>query len=160
MPAKKKSVAKAKQADVETEKIKPGKLKRAGRFLARNWWKILIVIVILVALGLFASEYMNTRDQLNQLKNPKTAGQTEIQIVTDQVGKSVDLPGTETPTLATVSDASKLKNQAFFKNAENGDKVLIYTKTGRALLYRPSSKKVIEYSNVSLSDGQQKVPQQ
>lgn len=150
-----------KRAVEKSEKIKnPGKLKRltpkkVGSFLVKHWWKVAITVLVVAGFAFLANQYQDTKDQLNQLKNPKTAGQTEIQIITAEVSKSVDLPGTETPTLATVSDVSKLKNQVFFKNAENGDKVLIYTQAGKALLYRPSSKKVIEYSNVSLSNNSQ-----
>src|SRR5690242_11401091 len=42
----------------------------------------------------------------------------------ESVAKLIDLPS-ETPTIATVSDISKLKDQPFFANAKNGDVVLI-----------------------------------
>lgn len=66
-----------------------------------------------------------------------------------QVGSLVALPAEEIPTLATVSDKSKLANQPFFEKAENGDKVLIYEVAGKAYLYRPSQNKVIEVTTVS-----------
>ena len=125
-------------------------IKRFIKFIRKNPFKTLLVIAVLVGLGWFGNEYMNTKDQIKQLTNPKTAGQTEVQIITNDVKQVLDLPKNEEPTLATVSDITKLKNQTFFKNAQNGDKVLIYVKSGRALLYRPVENKVIEYSAVNL----------
>lgn len=64
----------------------------------------------------------------------------EITKLTDEIGSVMILPQDEVPTLATVTDTEKLADQPFFQKAQNGDKVLIYTNTGRAILYRPSTK--------------------
>jgi hypothetical protein len=63
--------------------------------------------------------------------------------VLEEVGKQVGLPTGETPTIATVTDTAPLKGQEFFKDAEVGDKVLIFSKSKKAILYRPSTKKII-----------------
>lgn len=68
---------------------------------------------------------------------------SEAQQVIAEVGKTVDLPKDEIPTVATVSDPSKLKDQPFFAEAQLGDKVLIYAQAKRAILYRPSTHKII-----------------
>jgi hypothetical protein len=59
------------------------------------------------------------------------------------VGKLMVLPD-EVPTVATVTDLEKLKDQVFFKNAKIGDKVLIYLKAQKAILYDSESNKIIE----------------
>ena len=64
----------------------------------------------------------------------------------------------EVPTVATVSDVSKLKNQAFFANAKNGDKVLIYQNAKKAILYRPSSNKIVEFGPINLGAAQTASP--
>lgn len=121
----------------------------------RKYLRPLVALVIVGLLVFFAYEYAHTKNQLEKLSNPKTATESATQQLVDSVGRLVDLPGGETPTIATVNDAAKLKNQAFFANAQDGDKVLIYSKSGRAVLYRPSTNKVIEYSSVNLSGGSQ-----
>ena len=126
------------------------KSRKIGFFFGRKWLLVLIVVLI-AGLGALAYGYVHTKNELNKAKNPSIAGKTEAEQIVNQINKYVDLPTTETPTLATVSDVSKLKTQTFFKDAQNGDKVLIYTRAGTAILYRPSTKKVIEYAPVNSS---------
>lgn len=82
-------------------------------------------------------------------------GAAQVQAETDalvaEVGKLIDLPKDEKPTVATVTDIDKVKDQPFFKNAKNGDKVLIYTNAKKAILYRPSEKRIIEVGAVNLN---------
>ena len=74
---------------------------------------------------------------------PEALKRREVERWVGIVGAVVELPQSETPTVATVTNLEKLRNQPFFVNAEQGDKVLIYPRTGRAILYRPSTGKVI-----------------
>ncbi len=119
--------------------------------VVRRWWKWAVAVLVVAAVVWLAYGYIHTKNELTKLSNPKTAGQTETQQLIDKVSKLVDLPTNETPTLATVKDSSKLKTQTFFSDAQNGDKVLIYTKAGKAVLYRPSTNRIIQYSKVNLN---------
>lgn len=76
----------------------------------------------------------------------------ELPDVIDKVNKLIQLPIGEEPTLATVSDMNKLRDQVFFTNAENGDKVLIYNKARKAYLYRPSQNRLIDVTTVSIGE--------
>ena len=113
-------------------------------------WRLPLAIVVIAAIAFLSYGYAHTKSQLDKLSNPKVANETATQQTIDKVGKLVQLPSGETPTLATVNNAAKLKNQIFFADSHNGDKVLIYSKAGKAVLYRPSINKVIEYSAVDL----------
>lgn len=66
-----------------------------------------------------------------------------------KVGKLIELPSDEQPKIISVSNKEKLAGQLFFLNAENGDKVLIFPKSGKAILYRPSENKIIEVAVVN-----------
>jgi hypothetical protein len=68
-----------------------------------------------------------------------------------RVGALIDLPVGETPTIATVSDPSKLEGQAFFAKAKKGDVVLIYTTAREAYLYDPARNKLIEVAPITTS---------
>ena len=78
------------------------------------------------------------------------ADKKEIEELSKTIGAFMMLPDGETPTLATVTDKEKLSGQAFFEKAENGDKVLIYSNSGRAILYRPSTGKIVDVTVVNI----------
>lgn len=66
-----------------------------------------------------------------------------------KVGALIELPKGETPTIATVTDPSKLQDQAFFANAKAGDIVLIYTGAREAYLYDPVQNKLVEVAPIT-----------
>ncbi|PIR80160.1 MAG: hypothetical protein COU25_01495, partial [Candidatus Levybacteria bacterium CG10_big_fil_rev_8_21_14_0_10_35_13] len=55
------------------------------------------------------------------------------------------------PTIATITDKSQLSTQPFFNNAVDGDKVLVYANAKKAILYRPSTDKIIEVAPVNIT---------
>lgn len=69
-----------------------------------------------------------------------------------EVGKLMHLPQDETPTVATVTDVSKLSEQEFFRNAKNGNKVLVYASAKKAILYDPKEKRIIDVSPINVND--------
>jgi hypothetical protein len=77
-------------------------------------------------------------------KNSQVGGKAEMQKVRDQIGQLIFLPADEDPTLATVADEAKIKSSAFLAQARNGDKVLIYLKAKKAIIYRPSLNKIVD----------------
>lgn len=70
--------------------------------------------------------------------------------LTEKVGKLIDLPTDETPSIATVDDKEKLKDQPFFASAEKGDKLLIYQAGKKAIIYRESTNKVINVGPIAI----------
>lgn len=110
---------------------------------------ILVVLVALAVGGYFFFDYQKKQELLN---NPQAAAQLEAQTLVSEVGKLMALPSDEQPQIATVSDVTKLQDQPFFAKAQNGYKVLIYTKAKKAILYDPSEKKIIEVAPVNLAD--------
>lgn len=107
---------------------------------------IVIILVALIAIGLGAYFYY----QLKVIKtSPETIAKKEAIDLVSKVSKLYLLPIGEDPTVATVSDPEVLKSQSFFTQSEKGDKVLIYTKAGKAILYRPNIDKIIETAPIS-----------
>ena len=100
----------------------------------------LILLILAVVAVYFYIQYQNAN---NLLKNPNQQATAEATAIVARVGKLIELPTNENPTVATVSDKSKLANQPFFANAQNGDKILIYPLAKKAILYRPSINKII-----------------
>ncbi len=116
-----------------------------------GWAIILILLILLVTIP---SYYFYSKYQKSQalLQNPNQASTAEAQTLVDAVGKLIELPANENPTIATVSDLTKLQDQPFFAKAQNGDKVLIYSNAKKAILYRPSINKIIEVAPVNLGN--------
>ena len=109
------------------------------------------IILALIILGA-GGYYFYTQNQKTQVANinPQASAQEEVKKIVAEVGKLIDLPTGEDPTLATVTDISKLKDQPFFQKAKNGDKVLIYTNSRKAILYDPQAKKVIDVAPINI----------
>ncbi|KND49104.1 MAG: hypothetical protein AB200_01580 [Parcubacteria bacterium C7867-005] len=112
--------------------------------------RILINVLLLTSI-IFVSLSGYLYSRVRYLANPAKATEIEIKKIVADVGKLVVLPKDEIPSLATVSEPEKLKNQAFFANSEIGDKVLIYENSKKAILWRPSIKKIIEISSLNMS---------
>jgi hypothetical protein len=72
-----------------------------------------------------------------------TATDAYDQKTIDELAKLMVLPD-ETPSIATVLDKTKLADQPFFARAENDDKLILYTQAGKAILYRPTTKQIVE----------------
>jgi hypothetical protein len=103
--------------------------------------------VLVVALATSAYFYFQLR-KLNT--NPQAEAKKEAALVIAAVGKIMILPPNEIPTIATVSDPNALKDQAFFNNAQKGDKVLIYSQSKKAILYSPSMNKIIDVAPLNI----------
>ena len=73
--------------------------------------------------------------------------------IVSRAGKLIILPEGEVPTIATVSDPEKLKDQPFFAKAKVGDKVLLYQNARKAYLYDPVNNKILEVAPISLGTG-------
>ena len=64
--------------------------------------------------------------------------------------KALTVLPAEEPVLFTVNDATLLKSQqAFFRDAQNGDVLLVFQKDGKALIYRESTNVIVNAGPVS-----------
>ena len=111
----------------------------------------LIMVIFAGAISLYLwTIYQKSQAELNRIKlNPQAVSLEEGKLLVSKVGLLIALPN-EDPTIATVTDASKLKDQPFFSRSQNGDKVLIYTQAKRAILYRPGINKIIDVAPVNI----------
>jgi predicted membrane metal-binding protein len=98
---------------------------------------LLIFLAVLLALagGFFFYKYWQAR---------QSDSQRQAKALLKYVGTIADVPAPETATIATVTDTSKLSNETLRARSQNGDKLLIYARAKRLILYRPSTKKIVE----------------
>ncbi len=107
---------------------------------------MVIFVVVITSLsfgGYFFYEYNKLRS------NPTIQSQKDTDDLLAKVAKIYLIPPGEEPTIATVVDPNSLKGQAFFSESQKGDKVLIFSKAGKAVLYRPSINKIIETAPIN-----------
>ncbi len=137
------------------------KMKKASR--------LAVALLITTLIGFGASGYLFYKyqiegtkyDPLHHTKNvaSQKAAQEEVKKVVDEVGKLIELPKGEDPTLGTITDVNRLKDQVFFKNAKNGDKLLIYTNAKKVVLYDPVSKHIIDVAPLVIGNSSNQAPQ-
>ncbi len=107
-----------------------------------------ITIVALLAIGGAAYLYKQVRD----LKKDSQMGniQSNQEQLRDRIGKLINLPD-ENPTVANVTDKEKLKDQPFFKDAQNGDSLLIFPAAKKAIIYRESENRLINVGPIAIT---------
>lgn len=137
----------AAEVKPRTQRKKPGK----------NLFIAIIVVVLAAACGYMVydrAKLSKEVDKLSHSQDQKSSPEDEAKQLASEVGALIDLPSDEVPTIATVTDATKVKDKPFFAKAQDGDKVLLYAKSSKAVLYRPTTKKLIEVSALNLSEAQ------
>lgn len=123
------------------------------KYLSLTW-----VLVVLVLIGGLVSkelyrENRSLKKEVADLKSdPQLIAKEETKLLIAKLSKLVVLPEGEDPVVATVTDKEKLKDQPIFANAENGDKLIIYSTAKKAYLYDETNNKVKDIIPVNLGD--------
>ncbi len=118
-------------------------------------YKIIIIgVAAVVVVAAAPSVYFFRQYQAAQLRinNPTAATNQDAKDTIAAVGKLILLPEGENPTFVqlTEADVSKLKNQTYFANAKSGDRILIYIKAKKAILYRSETNMIIDVAPVNV----------
>ncbi len=93
-----------------------------------------VVVLAIAALG--------TLVVFQQMKLSAATPEEEARGVRDEVAQVMLLPEEEA-LVSEIEDAANVRTQAFFANVENGDKVLVFPEAAKIVLYRPSTKQVV-----------------
>ncbi|MDR1355492.1 MAG: hypothetical protein LBJ43_04470 [Propionibacteriaceae bacterium] len=121
--------------------------------LTRNRKTFIVISVVTVVFLALLVVLLVQHAEINRLSDPtSTSEQTNAEAIRlkEEVSKLMQLPDEEA-VIATVQDADKLKEQEFFKDAKNGDKVLIFTTAQKAVIYRESENKIINSGPITLT---------
>ncbi len=110
---------------------------------------ILVVFVIALA-GVAGYLYKELRDSKNSPTASQEAAQKESKRLKEKVGKLAILPD-EMPVIGTINDKDKFKDQPFFAKAENGDKILIFSESKKAFIYREKDNIIINSGPIAVT---------
>jgi hypothetical protein len=104
---------------------------------------IIAIILVTISVGtIFYVTHQHTKS---------TDDMNNITFIKKQIGLLYLLPTNEEPALATVTDKTKLASN-FAGKVEDGDKILIYEKNGKAIVYRPSINKIVDVEPVQIDN--------
>ena len=94
-------------------------------------------------------------------EHPELSAAQQTKAILADVGSLIQLPQNEDPSMASIKDAAAAKQgQPFLVNAENGDVLIVYQKAAEAILYRPSTKKLVNVGPVNAANNAPAVQQQ
>ncbi|MCC6710836.1 MAG: hypothetical protein IT416_00595 [Candidatus Pacebacteria bacterium] len=118
---------------------------------------ILRIVVVLGLMG-FAGwsffKYQQAQKAVADLSNPEVQQEAvakEREEILAKVSKLMILPDDEEPTIATVTDAQVLAQyQPFFRKASDGDKVILYVKSGKSIIYSPDKDIIVNVGTISV----------
>jgi len=113
-----------------------------------------ILLVVLIAVGSTGAAFYFYSQYQTIKKNPDLVYKGEDKKTIESISKYMELPQGEEPSIATILDITKLKDQKFFENAQNGDKIIIYNSARKAILWRPTTNKIIEVAPLVLGENQ------
>ncbi|MBI2587216.1 hypothetical protein HYW29_00155 [Candidatus Amesbacteria bacterium] len=102
-------------------------------------------LLSLVAIAAAGYLYWKSRPEPSPSALPAAVDNTQL---LEKISSIIQLP-IEAPTIATITDKTKLAGQAFFTLAENGDIVLIYSRAQKAYLYRPGTHKILDVAPIN-----------
>ena len=112
-----------------------------------------IVLALLVAGGggtyYFYGQYQKSQRELTQMRAASAEGiQAEVAALVEEVGELIELPGEETPTMATIRNPENLTDHPFLSKGQEGDRLLIYTEDKLVVMYRPETGKIVAVGSV------------
>lgn len=114
----------------------------------------LVVLLVLVAAGYFG--WMKYNQVYNSPEAVTAAQVAEVEEekkeIMNDISKFMLLPEGD-PVLFKVSNKDQMRaQQAFFKDTENDDVLLVFQESGKAIIYRPSSKTIINVGPVNFDN--------
>lgn len=119
-------------------------VKRGGNTL-------IIVLSIIFILALIVAVYFYKQSQFLE-SDPQRITDEKVATLVAKVGKLVVLPTGEVPTVAEISDPTKLVDQPFFKNVKAGNQVIFYTGARKIIIYDPVANIVVDIATLNIGE--------
>lgn len=124
---------------------------------------IILILALAGAAGWSYYKYYLAQQEISRLSTQ--AGREQVALeegekLISAVRKHMVLPDDEKPTIASVTDAESLKkDQPFFGSAANGDKVLVYAKARKAIIYSPTKDVIVNVGSVAIDGNKESFSQ-
>lgn len=120
--------------------------KRSGKMKLLLALIVVLLVLALAGIGFLLKKYNDTRQEVQKLstvQGQQELNQTQTNQLLGEMRAIIVLPSGEDPVVATITDINQLKDKDFYKDAENGDRVVVFPNAKKAYIYRPSTKTII-----------------
>lgn len=126
---------------------------KEGDLNLKNTILILLLFALLCGFAWYFYAYKKAQKEISYLTEQMQVNQMskeEVDQLLEEVSKLMILPEDQgEPMIATIKDVELLKkNEPFYVNAQNGDKLIIYQ--DRAIIYSPARHKIVNVGPVYL----------
>jgi hypothetical protein len=109
---------------------------------------ILVVMIVSAAYLWVRALWIQPQAPLVQPQAPVVTAPTPVLNVVDRVSELIPVPADEQPIVRTISDVGVLReSNPFYKDAENGDKVLFWS--DKAVIYSLSKDKIVSIATAN-----------
>jgi hypothetical protein len=141
------------------EKNKTSNSPLPSKYLWKSPVAITLVSLSVLSVAGFSWAFINFQktqkqlEELSDIEGQKKVAQKEVKAVTESLSELILLPEEEEPIVATVKEAETLrKKEAFYKNVQEGDKVVIFSQARKAMIYRPKENRLINVGPIVMGD--------
>ena len=120
---------------------------------------VILIVLFVAATGGFAWSYWKYQQvqkeiaKLATLEGQQELTKKQVQEIIKKESLLIVVPEKEEPIVATIIDVKSLsKDQPFYKDAKNGDKLIIYPKAKKAIIYDPDRNILVNVGPIYLQD--------
>lgn len=116
----------------------------------------LIISVIALAVSFWA--FWQSKQKLSVLTNPDQASELNAEQTAqllEKVKLLAVLPNEPTPVVATINDVETLASrQAFYKDAHNGDKLIVFARSRKAIIFDEKNNRIVNIGPIFYTDAE------
>ena len=128
-----------------TLKLDPPAVRPSGGLQTTLLW--LFLLIALAGFGWSFYSYQSVKKEVQILKDPQLASQLSEQqtkALLEKLSKLIILPADPNPVVAVINDVEALAaDQDFYKDANNGDKVILFQKDSKAIIYNEEANRLV-----------------
>lgn len=112
---------------------------------------VIVIVVLALGIGVSLKLYFDAQSKLKVLgETSASAGDLakEASIVIEKVRKHMVLPDEEPKVLSIANVDLLKKEQPFFQQAKNGDKLIVFSQ--KVILYSPSTDRIVDVAQIRM----------
>lgn len=125
---------------------------------AQNILLWLFLAIALAGFGWSFYSYQSVKKEVAVLKDPQLASklsEQQTKALLEKISKLILLPSDPNPVVAVINDVESLAaDQDFYKDAHNGDKVVIFQSDSKAIIYDENANRLVNVGPIYFNDAQ------